>query len=74
MMLQMPEEVNWEDAMRMLTRIENVHLTAEMWQQLEPKELPKPRSKEKATVNGERISRAAKKGSSWKERRQGKGQ
>ena len=73
-MSQMPEETDWKEAMRALTKVENVHLRAEMWQYLEPKELPIPRPKGKATVNKKKTAKAANKGSSRKEKRRSKEQ
>ena len=44
------------------------------WVAIAYEELPRPRPKEKATVNKNKTARAANKGSSRKERRQGKEQ
>ena len=74
MMSQMPEEADWKEAMRALTKVKNVHLRAGMWQYLEPEELPVPRPKVKVTVNKKKHAKAAKKGSTRKEKRQRKRQ
>ena len=74
MMSQMPEETDWKEAMRALTTVKNVHLRAEMWQYLEPEELPVPRPKVKVTVDKKKPANAANKGSTRKEKRRNKEQ
>ena len=59
-MSQMPNVTDWTEAMRTLTRVKNIHLRKEMWQYLEPEELPVPRPKVKGTVNKKKPAKEHK--------------
>ena len=73
MMLQMPEATDWKEAMRTLTRVDNIHLRAEMWKHLEPEKLtlptPKPIPLEKNDTINKKKSAKKHKGTSRNEKR-----
>lgn len=73
MMLQMPEATDWKEAMRTLTRVDNIHLRAEMWEHLEPEKLtlptPKPIPLEKNDTINKKKSAKKHKGTSRDEKR-----
>jgi hypothetical protein len=73
MMLQMPEATDWKEAMRTLTRVDNIHLRAEMWKHLEPEKLtlptPKPIPLEKNDTINKKKSAKKHKGTSRDEKR-----